>query len=380
MKKILLINTKYRIEGGEDSNINQEILDLKKNFKVELLEFDNKKLEIMDIVSFFIGSNITSNRILNKKLDEFNPDYAYIHNTWFKAGLGIFKVLIKKNIPVYLKLHNFRYDCTKSFSALSHLKGLEQCPKCGFTRNKGYFFNKYFTDSYLKSFFIILYGKKYIKYVKRYTKKVLVLTNFHKERLIYDQMAPSQVIVSVNPFNLDISGTDFYNPNSKFILYAGMLSDSKGVEELIEAYLNSNLVDVNLKIIGSGPKEDYLKNKYNNQKIEFLGQIDNKTTLNYILSSRCIVTATKMYEGQPRLLTEASYLGVPSIFPKFGGMGEFFPKNYELVFNQYDYEDLTKKINLLDNAEYLVDVSKDVKKHIQDVLNLYNKQKVNLFL
>ena len=53
MKKILLINTKYRIKGGEDSNINQEILDLKKNFEVELLEFDNKKLEIMDIVSFF---------------------------------------------------------------------------------------------------------------------------------------------------------------------------------------------------------------------------------------------------------------------------------------------------------------------------------------
>ena len=101
MKKILLINTKYRIKGGEDSNINQEILDLKKNFEVELLEFDNKKLEIMDIVSFFIGSNITSNRILNKKLDEFNPDYAYIHNTWFKAGLGIFKVLIKK---IYLSI------------------------------------------------------------------------------------------------------------------------------------------------------------------------------------------------------------------------------------------------------------------------------------
>ena len=54
MKKILLINTKYRIKGGEDSNINQEILDLKKNFEVELLEFDNKKLEIMDIVSFLL--------------------------------------------------------------------------------------------------------------------------------------------------------------------------------------------------------------------------------------------------------------------------------------------------------------------------------------
>ena len=66
MKKILLINTKYRIKGGEDSNINQEILDLKKNFEVELLEFDNRKLEIMDIVSFFIGSNPISNSILTK--------------------------------------------------------------------------------------------------------------------------------------------------------------------------------------------------------------------------------------------------------------------------------------------------------------------------
>ena len=47
--------------------------------------------------------------------------------------------------------------------------------------------------------------------------------------------------------------------------------------------------------------EDYLKNKYNNQKIEFLGQIDNKTTLNYILNSRCIVTATKMYGNNEAL-------------------------------------------------------------------------------
>ena len=46
---------KYRIKGGEDSNINQEILDLKKNFEVELLEFDNKKLNYGYSI-LFIGS------------------------------------------------------------------------------------------------------------------------------------------------------------------------------------------------------------------------------------------------------------------------------------------------------------------------------------
>ena len=29
-----------------------------------------------------------------------------------------------------------------------------------------------------------------------------------------------------------------------------------------------------------------------------------------------------MYEGQPRLLCEASINGIPSLFPDFGGMGE----------------------------------------------------------
>ena len=34
---------------------------------------------------------------LRKILDEFSPDYAYVHNTWFKGSLGIFEVLKEKN-------------------------------------------------------------------------------------------------------------------------------------------------------------------------------------------------------------------------------------------------------------------------------------------
>ena len=62
-------------------------------------------------------------------------------------------------------------------------------------------------------------------------------------------MAPSQVVVSVNPFNLNISDTNFIIRILNLSFATGILSDSKDVEELIEAYLNSNLVDVNLKII-----------------------------------------------------------------------------------------------------------------------------------
>ncbi len=48
-------------------------------------------------------------------------------------------------------------------------------------------------------------------------------------------------------------------------------------------------------------------------------------TISQIKNARAVITATKMFEGQPRLLCEASSLGIPSIYPSFGGMDDFFP-------------------------------------------------------
>ena len=80
-----------------------------------------------------------------------------------------------------------------------------------------------------------------------------------------------------------------------------------------------------------------LKNKYSKNNIEFLGLIPNKESLKIIENSIAVITATKLYEGQPMLLCEASSLGVPSIFPNFGGISEFFPENNKLAFEQFNY-------------------------------------------
>ena len=43
MKKILVINTKYREFGGEDANITEELKFLNEYYHVEYLEFDNSR-------------------------------------------------------------------------------------------------------------------------------------------------------------------------------------------------------------------------------------------------------------------------------------------------------------------------------------------------
>ena len=83
-----------------------------------------------------------------------------------------------------------------------------------------------------------------------------------------------------------------------------------------------------------------------------------------IKTSRAVITATKLLEGQPRVLLEASSYGVPSIYPNFGGMNEFFPKEYKLSFNQFNYDDLEKKILMLHDSKLLSDESKEITKHL----------------
>ena len=76
-----------------------------------------------------------------------------------------------------------------------------------------------------------------------------------------------------------------------------------------------------------------------------------------------------MYEGQPRLLSEASILGIPSIYPSFGGMDEYFPKDYFLSYLQYDYQDLLKKLNHLHDEELLNRTSKKLEENYKSKFN-----------
>ena len=98
---------------------------------------------------------------------------------------------------------------------------------------------------------------------------------------------------------------------------------------------------------------DKLKRNYDEPSILFLNEIENSEVLKIISKSKAVVTSTKLFEGQPTLLCEATTLSIPSIFPKSGGIEEFFPKGYPLSFNQFDYEDLSKKLLMIENTEFL---------------------------
>lgn len=376
MKKILIIHTKYKNFGGEDSNIHEEIRFLKKNFIVDYLEFNNSgSLTLIDLFGFLFNFNLKSNKLLKEKIESFQPDIAYIHNTWFRANLGIFKVLYKKNIEIVLKIHNFRFFCTKYFSSKKHFGEKSYCSMCGNKKFKFSFFNKYFEESYLKSFFVVIYGKKYFKILKDFPLQLFVLNNFYKQFLINEKIIENKITIFYNP--IDEVQNSNYNPDSSYAVYAGQISNQKGVPELIRAWRKSK-IELDLVLIGNGPLFNELKLKYKDSNIKFLGFQKHDVVLDYIKNSKAVVTSTKLYEGQPRILLEASISGVPSIFPDYGGMSEYFPDQYQLSFEQFNYENLLSKIKLLLNKEILMEESKNIQNFIND--SFYQKFKSDSFL
>ena len=147
--------------------------------------------------------------------------------------------------------------------------------------------------------------------------------------------------------------------------------ETKGVEEILKIWERIDSKDLILEIIGSSDEKNNLSEKYSSKKIKFVGELSNQEVKRRIKTSRAVITATKLFEGQPRVLLEASSYGVPSIYPNFGGMSDFFPTDYKLSFRQFNYEDLEKKIMMLHDSKLLSDVSKEIENFL--ITNLSNE-------
>lgn len=368
MTKVLVLHNTYQNLGGEDIAVENEISLLGEHFEIETLFFSNNVLNYFSQLIYFIfNKNFSSMKKLENKINDFKPDVVYIHNTWFKASIGVFKILSKKNLKIFIKLHNFRYFCTKSYLSRNHLENNLRCNACGLSKNDVGMFNKYFTDSYTKSFLVNRYGRMYYKVIKNSNIQIIVLTKFHKQYLQKLGIDKNRIIIIPNYLDL----AESKNSNKNFnLVYAGRVSKEKGINKLITSFQKSKLENWNLKIIGAGPLLDELTQKNKSFKnIQFLGEKSNKEVLSIISKSSAVITATLLFEGQPTLLCEASHLGIPSIFPKSGGIEEFFPINYKLSYQQNNNDDLVNKLNSLEDLENMKKIGLENQNFINDYLD-----------
>lgn len=134
------------------------------------------------------------------------------------------------------------------------------------------------------------------------------------------------------PVNLDkfSKGT---TKKENYFLVVGRIEPYKNVELAIKAAIKAK---VNLKIAGDGSQKSYLKTKYKNSNIEFLGKVSDSTLTKLYAGAQCLIFPQEEDAGIVPL--EAMASATPVIALESGGAlesivpgktGEFFKEENE---------------------------------------------------
>lgn len=340
--RILVIHSYYQIRGGEDAVFEQEANLLSTEHTVEKLVFENKSGWRGAFQFLFSIWNITAIKKTKKKIKTFKPEVVHIHNWHFGCGPAIIRTIKKLQIPVVHTLHNYRLLCPSA--TLFHNGKL-------FTDslNKKFPWKaiklRVYRNSFLQTFWLALivwFHKLWGTWNK--IDKFIVLSPAAEELFLKksDFIPINRVVVKPN-FIVD-SYNQFANKKEDFFLYAGRLSEEKGIEILLKAFANIN---ARLLIAGTGPMQKEVelaaKKSVNIEYCNFLPQDELRSLLS---KASAFIFSSVWYEPFGLVIIESMSMKTPVIASKIGAASAMITDGYDgLCFKSGDASDLICKLN-----------------------------------
>ena len=160
------------------------------------------------------------------------------------------------------------------------------------------------------------------------------------------------------------------NIKTPIILYAGRLAEEKGIQHTIKAIKNINC---NFLVLGRKSRyypqlEKLVKELKIEDKVKFVGFIDNEKIHEYYQIADIVVMTNKFYEPLSRMLLEAGANGIPCIVSNTGGNSEVIKDHKNgLVLESLETEELAKSITLLlSNPDLKKELGRNAKEMIKE--------------
>lgn len=266
--------------------------------------------------------NLKSYIKVKKIIKDINPELIITHNL---KGLGYPIVLIPKKLKI--KHSHVLHDIQ-----LLHPSGLML-----FKREK-----------ILESIFSKIYqafGQAIFSNVKNVSSPSEWLLEIHKK---YGFFKNSENKIEANPLTFKIMKNKHKIISEKLtFLFVGQIEIHKGLEILIEAFLNiQDQSNIELKIIGIGAELERLKNLYKeSNNIIFVGKCTPAEVRDVMITSYCLVLPSLCYENSPTVLFESISCGLPVIASRLGGTIENIHKLGGILFDPADQNDLQLKMS-----------------------------------
>jgi len=289
--------------------------------KYFVTRFDLKKkygpLTSLKIAGKFVW-NLEAKRAFARELDELKPDVIHLHNIYHHLSTSILKEIRKRNIPCVQTLHDYKL-AAPNYGMFDHGAICE--------RSKG---GKYWSvvkhrclspsPIYNALAALEMYFTKWTQAYEKTVKLFLCPSRFLMEKMIDWGEPKNQFRLAPNPSVLEDEAAPL---GGGYLLFAGRLSEEKGLESLIRA--SATIPELPIKIAGRGPLDEKLRvlvKELGAHHIEFLGFVAPSQLDPIRRRAEALVYPSIFYENASLSILESMGAGLPVLTTRIGGNPE----------------------------------------------------------
>lgn len=279
--------------------------------------------------SFNPLSILKAGRLVKKTVSEFSPDVIHTHSSF--AGV-ITRFTIRGKIPTIFTAHSWA-----------------------------------FTDG--ASIFRKVVAVVSEKFVSKWTKKIICVSDYDKELALRFRICKKDKLIRIYNGVRPSDSLNTYKEN--IIISVGRLAYPKDFLLLVESFYQSK-IDFILKIVGSGPDEEIIKNKIKDlnlgTKVILTGDLSPEEVRREMKKAEVFILISK-HEGLPMTILEAMSESLPVIASSVGGIPEELAEGSGfLVENNVD--DIVSKINLIKDEDFRVKISQKSLDRYKEIFTL----------
>ena len=279
--------------------------------------------------------SMEAKRCFQALCEEFRPDVVHLNNVHRQITLSILDApyLVEHGVPVVYTAHDYVTICPGYLMLDGEGCVCDRCLEDG--RYRHCVENRCLKGSRAKSALAAFEAS--FNRARRMNDKidrVVAPSSFMATKLVEGGWPSEKVGVLQNFANDEIlarakgaaiDATDLENP---YLLFFGRLSEEKGVDILVDAFLSiaSELPKWRLVVAGEGPAreriEAALKSSPYSSQVELVGYMKGDELRTYVERASLAIASSRCRENMPFSVIEAFAAGTPVVGARIGGIPE----------------------------------------------------------
>lgn len=316
--KILVVHNEYRQPSGEAAVVAQETALLRQfGHKVSLYESSNWEISGLSGMRLAWQAfwNFRAYREVRRIVGQEGIEICHVHNTFPLLSPAVYYAARAGGAAVVQTLHNYRLLCP----AATLYRGGRICTDCV---GKPFALAAILHGCYRRSrsaSALAAASTAFHRWLRTYERcvDVFIALNAHARQLYIQGGLPGERIVVKGNF-LPAAPQNGRSPAS-YVLYAGRLSQEKGVRTLLRAWQQYR-PPLPLKIVGDGPLLHEVLQAIRPDRVEYLGRASRAEVQELMAQAFLVVVPSEWYEPFPVVVMEALAAGTPVLATPNGGL------------------------------------------------------------